>query len=272
MPRLHLPTTLFFCMAGSLLLPPVHADAQSVGQVTEASLVAPPATPAQGAIASSAGGMASLPPEMQGDLLMNRGSYAAAIRAYESVSPRSASVWNKTGIAYHHLFALGEALKDYQMAIHIDPAFAPAYNNLGAIYHARQQFSLAEKAYKNAIKYRPWLAVSYCNLGTTYFAEAKDELGKESYRKALQLDPDVFGPTQVNVIEDGSPRQPRVASAYNLAKVYASAGRNEEALASLHKALAAGFRDRRHLLRDKEFASLRETPEFRQLLVEEHLE
>lgn len=215
--------------------------------------------------------MASLPFELQGDLYMFRGSYAAAIRAYESVSPRSAVVWNKTGIAYHHLFALDEAMKDYQMAIHIDLQYAAAYNNLGAIYHARQQFSLAEKAYKNAIKYQPQMAVSYCNLGTTYFAEAKDELGKESYRKALELDPNVFGAGK-NMVEAGTPRRQRVATAYNLAKLYASAGRNQEALASLRKALEAGFTDRKHLLRDKEFASLRETPEFRQLLVEENLE
>ncbi len=48
---------------------------------------------------------------------MFRGSYASAIDAYQKVWPKSAIVWNKIGLAYHHLYALDEAMKDYQMAL-----------------------------------------------------------------------------------------------------------------------------------------------------------
>jgi len=210
--------------------------------------------------------------EMRGDLLMNHGSYAAAIDMYQKAWPRSAQLWNKTGLAYHHLFALDEALKDYEMALTLDPHYSEAYNNLGAVYHGKNEFGLAERQYKRAIKYQPKAAVSYCNLGTTYFAEHKYKQGIRAYRKAVALDPNAFNTSLRDRIEESSSREARVETAYNLAKVYAGSGRNDEALAALRRALMAGFKDRKRLMNEKEFALLRETPEFHQLLVEEHLE
>ncbi len=214
----------------------------------------------------------SLSPELQGDILLARGSYAAAIRAYDNVTPRTASIWNKTGMAYHHLFAPEKALQDYKMAVRLDPHYAVAYNNMGAVYHGLEEYARAEKAYKTAIKYAPQLAVAYCNLGTTYFAESKGKRGAEAYQKALTLDPNVFSPQMLNKIEEGSARQQRVVTAYNLARVYAAAGRNPEAMAALNHAVSAGFRDRKQLLQAKEFASLRDTPEFRQILLSKDLQ
>ena len=216
--------------------------------------------------------MPDLTNEMRGDLLMNRGSYAAAIEAYQKAWPRSAAIWNKTGLAYHHLFALDEAMKDYQMALTLNPHYAEAYNNLGAVYHGKKEFSLAEKQYKRAIEYQPKAAVSYCNLGTAYFAEHKYKAGIKAYRKAVEIDPQAFNPSQHDKIEEGSSREARVETAYNLAKVYAGSGRKDEALAALRRALLAGFNDRKRLMNDKEFASLRVTPEFHQLLIEERFE
>jgi tetratricopeptide (TPR) repeat protein len=212
----------------------------------------------------------NLPMEVQGDLLMNRGSYAAAIDAYQKAWPRSAVLWNKTGLAYHHLFALDEAMKDYQMALTLDPRYAEAYNNLGAIYHGKREFGLAERMYKRSLKYQPRAAVTYCNLGTTYFAESKHKQGVKAYRKAMQMDPQVFHLTQREQVQTASSRNERMAMSYNLAKLYASEGRNDDALEALHKALSDGFNDRKRLLNDREFAALRETPEFQKLMVEQH--
>jgi tetratricopeptide (TPR) repeat protein len=211
-------------------------------------------------------------PETQGDVLVARGNYAAALDAYQQAWPRTAVTWNKVGVAYHHLFALDEALKSYKQALVIDPRYASAYNNLGAVYHGKREFALAEKAYKRAIKYEPRIAISYCNLGTTYFAESKYKKGIKAYRQALELDPDVFNPDRRAQIEESSSREQRVAIAYSLAEAYAGAGRTNEALASLRKAFASGFSDRKRLMEDKELASLRKTTEFHQLLVEEQME
>ena len=213
----------------------------------------------------------SLKMEAQGDLLMIHGSYAAAIDAYQKAWPRSSVLWNKTGLAYHHLFALDEAMKDYQLAIMLDPHYADAYNNLGAVYHGKREFGMAERMYKRSLKYQPRAAVTYCNLGTAYFAESKYKQGVKAYRKAMQVDPQVFHLTQRQQVQAASSREERMAMAYNLAKLYASEGRNDDALEALQKALFNGFNDRKRLLNDREFASLRETPEFRKLMTDEHL-
>jgi hypothetical protein len=60
-----------------------------------------------------------------------------------------------------------------------------------------------------------------------------------------------------------------MAIAFYLAEVYASSGRKNEALVSLRKALSNGFNDRKRLMEDKELASLRQTPEFQELMDEQ---
>jgi tetratricopeptide (TPR) repeat protein len=212
--------------------------------------------------------LSALSPETQGDLLMAHGSYAAALQAYQHGPLRSAVIWNKMGIAYHHLFALEQARKDYQMALTLDPHYAEALNNLAAVYHGEGNYRQAERTYKKALKYAPNSAVTYGNLGTAYLSDQKFKQGAEAYQKALKLDPSVFDSSPAQVIDDGGSRGQRAAVNYYLAKTFAAAGNNQQALICLHKALDAGFNDRRHLLEDKEFEQLRSTPEFQQLIVQ----
>jgi tetratricopeptide (TPR) repeat protein len=213
---------------------------------------------------------AALSPEIQGDLLMVHRSYAAAIEAYERESQRSAKLWNKIGVAYHHMFALEQARKYYQMALAMNPNYPEALNNLAAVYHGQHDYKQAERTYKLALKYAPGAAVTYCNLGTAYFAEEKYKPGMEAYRKALALNPNIFDPGQTQVVQETTSRRQLVAVNYYLAKTYATAGKMQEALVYLRKALEAGFNDRKQLMKDKEFAALRSTPEFHQLMVEEN--
>jgi tetratricopeptide (TPR) repeat protein len=216
--------------------------------------------------------VSTMPSEAQGDLLMVKGNYVAAIEAYRQSSLRSAATWNKIGVAYHHLFALEEARKSYQMALTLNPRYPDALNNLAAVYHGERQYKRAEKTYKRALKYGPNSAVTYRNLGTAYFSEGNYKEGAKAYRKALELNPNSFDPDQTEVIEEKISHRQRVAISYCLAKAYAIAGKNEQALIYLRKAMDAGFNDRRLLMEDKEFAPLRTTPEFRQLIVAQHLD
>jgi tetratricopeptide (TPR) repeat protein len=221
---------------------------------------------------SSGGTEVDVPLETRGDLLMARGKYAAALTAYQQAEPRTAITWNKLGVAYHHLFALDEALKNYKLAIKLDPHYAGAYNNLGAAYHGKGQYAQAEKAYKRALKYEPHASVTYCNLATTYFAESKYKKGAKAYREALQLDPNILNPDRRNQIEETSTREQRMAFAYYLAELYASSGRKDEAIASLRKALSNGFHDRKRLMEDQQLTELRKTAEFHQLMLDAQLE
>jgi tetratricopeptide (TPR) repeat protein len=193
-----------------------------------------------------------LPAEKKADILMARGEYAAAITAYQQSDLKSAIVWNNIGMAYHH-------------------RFAPAANNLAAVYYGQHEFRVAEHWYRKALKHTSESAVIYCNLGTAYFAEDKMKKGIKMYQKAFSIDPDVFSPTRAAMVEGGGSREQRVAINYYIAQTFASAGKQEQALLYLRKAMDEGFRDRKRLIEDKDFAVLRTTPEFQQLLDQENL-
>jgi len=167
---------------------------------------------------------------------------------------------------------LEEARKNYQMALTLNPRYPDALNNLAAVYHGERKYKKAEKIYKRALKYGPNSAVTYRNLGTAYFSEGNYTAGAKAYQKALELNPNSFDPDQTEVIEEKISHRERVAISYCLAKAYAMAGKNEQALIYLRKAMDAGFNDRRLLMEDKEFAQLRTTPGFHQLIVAQHLD
>ena len=213
---------------------------------------------------------APLSPEIEGDLLMVHRSYAAAIEAYQRDTDRSAVLWNKIGVAYHHMFALDQARKYYLLALAMNPRYPDALNNLAAVFHGQHDYKQAERTYKQALKYAPNAAITYCNLGTAYFADEKYKPGIEAYRKALALNPHIFDAGQTQIVQETSTRRQLVAVNYYLAKTYAGEGKGEEAIRYLRKALEAGFHDRKQLMKDKEFTSLRATPEFHQLMLEEN--
>jgi tetratricopeptide (TPR) repeat protein len=212
-----------------------------------------------------------LPAETKANILMARGEYAAAIAAFQQTNLKSAIVWNNIGMAYHHLYALDEARKAYTQALTINPRFAPASNNLAAVYYGQHDFRDAEHWYKKALKHTSESAVIYCNLGTSYFAEGKYKKGMKMYQKAFSIDDQVFSPDQSKMVEGGGSREQRVEINYYIAQTFASAGKQEQALVYLRKAMDEGFKDRKRLIEDKDFAVLRTTPQFQELLNQENL-
>lgn len=212
-----------------------------------------------------------LPSEKKADILLARGEYAAAIAAYQQSNLKSAIVWNNIGMAYHHLLALDEARKAYQQALTLNPRYAPASNNLAAVYYAQHEYKVAEHWYKRALKHTSESAVIYCNLGTAYFAEDKYKKGVKMYQKAFSIDQGVFDPSRAAMVEGGGSREQRVAINYYIAQTFAKAGNQDQALLYLRKAMDEGFKDRKRLIEDADFAVLRTMPQFQKLLDQENL-
>lgn len=206
--------------------------------------------------------------ETQGDILMAQKKYQAAIREYEQAPQNSAAIWNKTGVAYHHLYNLAAAKSHYEKALQMDPKYAEAMNNLATALYSEKKYGSAERLYKKALKISPRDATFYGNLGTLYFVQGNTRKGAEAYRIAFSLDPNIFERSAVGGIGEGISTQQRAMMNYSLAKTYANVGMNDRALQYLRMALSEGFNDRKKLMEEKEFAALRETPEFRQLISE----
>jgi len=244
--------SLLLAIATLLLLPPQVVRADSL-----------PQTPASNT-------PATLSAEERGDLLMARQEYLAAIDAYRQ-APVSAVILNKLGIAYHHLFALDEARKDYEKALLIRPNYPEAINNLGAADFAQGHYKESIKLYRKAFKLMPDSAVIAANLGTAYFARGKYQSGLESYQTAFRLDPNVFAGESGQIIPGPSEARERARQDYCIAELFAEAGDQDHALDYLRKALNDGFRDRNRLMQDTDFAQLRKTPAFAQLMAEEKI-
>lgn len=213
----------------------------------------------------------TLSAEERGDIFMARQEYLAAIDAYRQ-APVNAVTLNKLGIAYHHLFALDEARKDYQKALLIRPNYPEALNNLGAAYFVQRRYKEAIKLYRRALRLMPHSAVIAANLGTAYFARGKYTDGLESYQRAFALDPGVFDGDSSQLIQGPTDSHDRARQDYCLAELFAEAGNQARAIEFLRKALNDGFRDRNRLMQDTEFTKLRTTAEFAQLMAEEKIQ
>jgi tetratricopeptide (TPR) repeat protein len=215
--------------------------------------------------------MKDLTPEQRGDLLMIHQQYLQAIDAYRQAPRDSAVRWNKLGIAFHHVHALDQAKMDYQQALILQPKYGEAMNNLGAVYYAEKDYKHAEKLYRRALKLMANRATTYSNLGTAYFAEGKFKQGTEAYQAAFALDPAVFNADPLQNIEEWSSAEERARLDFCLAELFAQAGMKVQAIEYLHKAVDAGFRDSNRLKQDEQFASIRHTAEFAQVLAEAKL-
>jgi tetratricopeptide (TPR) repeat protein len=260
-------SNLKYCLAAAILASTAfsaYADPMPAQATNAASVVNPPGE-------RKTLSLEEMPMEKKADLLMARGQYEAAIAAYQQSNLKSAIVWNSIGMAYHHLYALDQARHAYQQSLVLNPRFAAASNNLAAIYYAQHEFNVAEHYYKKALKHSTESAVIYCNLGTNYFAEQKFKKGVKMYRKAFAIDESVFAPDHGALVEGGGSREQRVAINYYIAETYAKAGKKDLALVYLRKAMDEGFKDRKRLDADEDFATLRTTPEFQKLLDQENL-
>jgi tetratricopeptide (TPR) repeat protein len=204
--------------------------------------------------------------EQRGDILMAHRQYMEAIDMYRKAPRSSAVTWNKLGIAYHHLFAFDQAKTDYLWALHLNPKYGEAMNNLAAVYYSEKDYRGAVKLYRRALKLIPSSAIAYSNLGSAYFAEGKFKEGTEAYRNAFALDPSVFSGNTQQPIAENSTSEDRARLNYCLAELYAHAGMKEQAIEYLKKAVNSGFSNEKQLLQDPEFAGIRQSAEFAQVV------
>lgn len=249
------PSLLFVSVS---CLTPLRAQSPSV---TRASFV--PSTAGQPAVSPSP----PLSPEMRGDVFMARKMFRDAIDAYSEGPKNSAILWNKIGIAWHQLGDLNAAKKNYEHAIKVDRRFADAVNNLGTIYYAHKNYRAAISRYRKAIRMNPDIASFWSNLGTAYYSRGKFKEMTTAYERALGLDPLVFehhGTTGAEM-QDRTVAD-RARYHFELARMYAHAGKNELAFRYLRKSLEEGFKGKDKLREMPEFAAIRDTDEFKELL------
>ena len=211
-----------------------------------------------------------LTPEMRGDIFMAEKRFREAAEMYRENSKGSAVMLNKTGIAYHQMLQFNLAEKYYRLALRADPKYSEAVNNLGTIYYTKKSYRRAVNQYKKALRMNADSASVWSNLGTAYFGRKDYQRAAEAFQTALKLDPEVFESrsTQGVLLEERSVEE-RGKFHYYLAQTYAKAGMSDRALQYIRKALEEGFKERKKIEEDPAFASMKNLPEFKELMVSE---
>ena len=208
--------------------------------------------------------------EGMADTLRGQKYYADAIDYYRAAiakASNTAMLWNKLGIAELQLMHYGDARKNFERAMKLDPRLADAINNQGVIYYVEQNYKKAIKLYRKAIQLKPESASFHSNLASAYFSRKQFDLASAEYLRALELDPDILerqssGGVQAHI---ASPED-RARYAYVVAKLYARNGNFERALHYLRKALEEGYPHIDSVYKDEEFAALRKDPRFEELM------
>ncbi len=219
--------------------------------------------------AKATGPATMITPELRGDIYMARKMYREAIDMYREGPPDSPVLANKIGIGFHQMLQLDLAKKNYERAIKLDPKYSEAINNLGTIFYAQKSYRRAIGLYKRSLRYSEPSASVYANLGAAYFARKDLKEAMKWYEEALQLDPDVFEhhSTFGTLMQERTVDERATFHLY-LAKMYAKSGANDRALIYLRKALEEGVKDRQKIPAMPEFAVLKTSAGFKQLMLE----
>ena len=228
--------------------------------------------------------------ERRGDQLRGDKAFLDALdylRAAWAKNPKNATLLNKIGIVQLQMAHFGDARKSFEAAIRVNRGYADAHNNLGVDYYLQEaaketekmrsgkqgdplaggDFGRAIKEYRKAIKLQEASASFYSNLGTAYFARKDYPKAVVSYTRALELDPDVFEHTsRVGVAAQTSSPGDRAEYFFLLARMYAKSGSTDRSLSYLRRAMEDGYRDINRVLRDEEFAAVRNDPRFAALM------
>jgi tetratricopeptide (TPR) repeat protein len=203
--------------------------------------------------------------ETEGDSLRARKEYLDAIDYYRCALPKSetATLHNKTGVAYLQLSRYREARHEFERAIKMDKKYAEAHNNLGVTFYQDQRYSAAIREYHRAIKISDGIASFHSNLGAALFAAKDIDGAMKEYIHAQQLDPTIFdhqpaGGVSAKLATPGD----RAHFHYVIAKMYGRNGDSEHCRLYLSKANEEGYPYVKDALKDAEFTELRKNPDF----------
>lgn len=104
-------------------------------------------------------------------------------------SPNAFSVRNNLGAALARINKDEEAVKEFNIALRLNPRYADAYKNLGFVYLKYNDADTALKYYEKALEYNNHNWQFYNDIGAAYIAKQDLPKAEEYFLKALSLSP-----------------------------------------------------------------------------------
>jgi serine/threonine protein kinase/tetratricopeptide (TPR) repeat protein/TolB-like protein len=213
-----------------------------------------------------------------------------ALREFKRVAeldPANASVHNQMGIIYARQSLWDNAITEFKKAIQLHPS-PTAYNSLATAYFYAGRHAEAISMFEKAVEMDPTDPVLVGNLADEYRQAKLKEKAQEAYDRAIQLayrqlqinprDAKTLGSLALYHAREGKLaealefiRRARTYDAsdnqlmYDEAVVYALAGRTQDALTALQRALGNGY-SVEEARSDPDLATVRALPRFADLL------
>ncbi|MGD0797612.1 MAG: tetratricopeptide repeat protein [Acidobacteriaceae bacterium] len=193
--------------------------------------------------------------ETQGDILRARRFPEDAMDYYKYALARGgdeAALMNKLGLTELELRNVELARAYFRRAVKIARGDAKAWNNLGAVEYVDGANGDAVSDYKRAIKLDKHEAVYHANLSTAFFGRKDYKGARREMATALKLDPKVFDkePSGGGVAAHVLTSEDRARFCFEMAKLYAQDGLEEDMLHSLAMASEAGMDVQREMHKD----------------------
>jgi len=193
--------------------------------------------------------------EQQADILRARRFPEDALDFYRYALARGGdrvALANKIGLTQLEMKNFHLAEVSFRSAIKLNKKNAEVWNNLGAVQFIGGSASSAISSYKRAIKLNKHEAVYHANLATAYFDTKNFDGARKELAVAMKLDPSVFnrkegtGGLEARVLSS----EERARFSYEMAKLYAQNGIEDQMLHSLAMASEAGMDLNRELRKD----------------------
>jgi tetratricopeptide (TPR) repeat protein len=212
--------------------------------------------------------------------------YGEALTAFEetiALAPNSAVALSQAGAASQMLGDNRRALEFYERATGIQPR-AETFSSMGTIYYSLGEYAKAAAAYEGALLIRPLGATTHRNLGDAYRHLNRQEDAIKAYRQAVKLaeaevsvspadaralarlavyqakaGDDAAARRTLQRAEQLAPNDEQVQQRAGV--VHALAGRTNEALRAIERAIAGGVAPRL-IAQEEDFDKLRSLPRF----------
>jgi tetratricopeptide (TPR) repeat protein len=203
--------------------------------------------------------------ETQGDILRARRFPEDALSYYQYAMAKGGNpskLMNKMGLTQLELRNVVLARAYFQRVVKISKKDPEAWNNLGAVEYMDGASASAISDYKKAIKFDKHSAVYHANLATAYFERKDFDSARKEIALAMKLDPEIFErrSNEAGIAAHVLSSEDRARFSYEMAKMYARAGLEDQMLHSLAMASEAGMDIQREMRKDPVLVKVADDP------------
>ncbi|XP_069104952.1 protein O-mannosyl-transferase TMTC2-like [Argopecten irradians] len=146
------------------------------------------------------------------------------------VSVNPAKAWGNLANVLNSQGKIGEAETAYRNALVHRSNMADTHYNLGILLQDQKRYEEAIESYKRAIQCRPKLSMAHLNLAIIYALQSRHEEAEKVYLHCADLDTSGLKDPRLH-------ENTKISALYNLGRLYAEMGRNQDAIAVYKEAL-----------------------------------